>query len=141
MEDFDECKRIVREFNKGINQGDREAMYNVMGEDYVFHTFLGTIRGRDDVYKNLMEMREVFPDLEVTIDTQVADSDYVVNRVRMTGTHEGEFVGIPPTHKKVETTGIGMFRFEGDKIVEHWAEWNVMAVLGQLGALPDPPQE
>ncbi|MCK5251955.1 MAG: ester cyclase, partial [Thermoplasmata archaeon] len=72
---------------------------------------------------------------------QVADDDHVVNRVRFSGTHEGEFAGIPATHQKVETTGLAMFKFEGDKISEQRVEWHILGMLAQVGAKPMRPQD
>jgi steroid delta-isomerase-like uncharacterized protein len=131
MNDYEECKRIVRDFTKGVNTGDKELLTRVTDEDYTFHNFQGT-------YNNI---RTAFPDMEVYIDEQVVDDDHVVNRTRMTGTHKGEFAGIPATDKKVETTGMVMFTFKGDKIHEQWAEWNIMGMLAQVGAKPMRPQD
>ena len=141
MKDYENCKRIVRDFNKGVNTGDKDALYRTMDEDYILHNFQGTVYGRENVYQTLEDLRKSFPDMNVIIDQQVADEDYVVNRVHMTGTHDGEFAGIPATHKKVEATGIAMFKFKGDKISEHWAEWNIMSMLAQVGAKPMRPQD
>ncbi len=141
MKDYENCKRIVREFTEGVNNGDRKALDRTLIKDYVSHTFLDTFYGREAFYDGLDELRKAFPDMKVHIDEQVADDDHVVNRVHMTGTHDGEFAGIPATHKKVETTGMAMFKFEGDKISEHWAEWNILGILAQVGAKPMRPQD
>jgi steroid delta-isomerase-like uncharacterized protein len=141
MDNYEECKRIVRDFNKGVNTGDKEILYRNMDDDYVLHSFQGTFEGKEAFYQGLVDMKTAFPDLRIDIDEQVADDDHVVNRVRMTGTHDGEFAGIPPTHKRVETTGLAMFKFKDDKIAEHWAEWNIMGVLAQVGAKPMRPQD
>ena len=139
MKDIEQSKRIVREFNEGVNNGDRKAMDRTLVKDYVSHNFQETYYGREAFYDALDDLRQAFPDMKVHIDEQVADDDRVVNRVHMTGTHDGEFAGIPATHKKVETTGMAMFRFEGDKISEQWVEWNVLGMLAQVGAKPMRP--
>jgi steroid delta-isomerase-like uncharacterized protein len=141
MEDYEECKRIARDFNEGVNNYDKNTLYRNMDDDYVLHSFLGTFEGKEAFYDGLEDLRRAFPDLHIKINEQVADADHVVNRVTMTGTHDGEFAGIPPTHKKIETSGIAMFRFKEDKIVEHWAEWNTMGMLAQVGAKPMRPQD
>jgi steroid delta-isomerase-like uncharacterized protein len=141
MDDYEQCKSIVRDFNEGVNTGDKETLFQVMDDDYVLHSFQGTFEGKDAFYEGLQDMRKAFPDLTIRIENQVADDDYVVNRVHMTGTHDGEFAGIPPTHQRVETTGLAMFKFKKDKIAEHWAEWNVMGMLAQVGAKPMRPQD
>lgn len=79
--------------------------------------------------------------MKVYVYEQVADDDHVVNRLHMTGTHDGEFASILPTHKRVEATGMAMFRFKVDRISERWADWNVLGMLAQVGARPMRPQD
>ena len=141
MNDYDECKRIVREFNHGVNTGDKKALERMLTDDYVHYNFQGPFEGREAFLKGLDDIREAFPDFRVDIVEQVADDDHVVNRVRFSGTHEGEFAGIPATHQKVETTGLAMFKFEGDKISEQRVEWNILGMLAQVGAKPMRPQD
>ena len=141
MRDYEQSKRIVREFNEGINNNDRNDLDRTLDKDYVVHNWQDTYYGREAYYTALDEFREVFPDFRVDIVEQVASDDVVVNRIRFSGTHEGEFAGIPATHKKVETTGMAMFKSEGYKISEQWIEWNVVDMLGQVGAKPMRPQD
>jgi len=70
---------------------------------------------------------------------QVAEGDLVVTHIRGRGTHEGELFGIPATNKEVETEGIAIHRIRDAKIVEYWAVVDVVNVLQQLGAVPEPP--
>lgn len=141
MKDYEQYKRIVREFNEGVNNGDKGTLYRTLDTDFVSHNWQGTFNGRDEFYNRLVEIRQAFPDMQVHIDEQVVNDDYVVNRVHFTGTHNGEFAGIPPTNKKVETTGMAMFKFNGDRISEQWAEWNIIGMLDQVGAKPMRPEE
>ena len=57
-------------------------------------------------------MREAFPDLEITIEEQIAEGDKVLTRFRTRGTHQGELWGIAPTGKEVEITNMSMSRIE-----------------------------
>ena len=57
-------------------------------------------------------MREAFPDLEITIEEQIAEGDKVLTRFRTRGTHQGELWGIPPTGKEVDITNMSMSRIE-----------------------------
>lgn len=141
MRDYEECKRIVRKFYDGVNSDDRETLDTLLDENYVFHNFQDTFRGREAAYHFLDSIRTAFPDMRIHVGAQVADDEHVVSRLRMTGTHDGEFVGVPATHKPVEATGMVMFRFEGDRIVEQWAEWDVLGMMAQVGARPMRPEE
>jgi len=134
MRDYEECKRLVRRFYDGVNSNDREALNGLLDEDYVFHNWRDTFRGRDAAYGFLDGLQAAFPDMRIEVGEQVADDTYVVSNLRMTGTHEGEFEGISPTNKPVDANGMVMFKFKGDKIVEQWAQWDVLGMLSQVGA-------
>jgi len=136
MRDYEECKRLVRRFYDGVNSNDREALNRLLDENYVFHNWKDTYNGRDAAYTFLDDIQSAFPDMRIEVGEQVADDTYVVSRLRMTGTHDGEFAGVGPTHKPVDATGMVMFRFDGDRIVEQWAEWDVLRMLSQVGAKP-----
>jgi len=89
------------------------------------------------------EAFDAFPDMHVTIDDMVAEGDKVAMRVTMTGTHKGEFMGIPPTNKKVTISLIAIDRFAGGKIVEDHGEYNALDLMRQLGLkeIPTPKKE
>ncbi len=79
--------------------------------------------------------------MRIDVHEQVADDTYVVSRLSMKGTHDGDFAGVPATHKAVNMTGMVMFKFDGDKVVEQWAEWDILNALAQVGAKPMRPQD
>jgi steroid delta-isomerase-like uncharacterized protein len=84
--------------------------------------------------------RSAFPDLQFTMEDQIADGDKVVHRLTATGTHRGEFMGIPPTDKRVRVTGVNINQFVDGKIVEAWGFMDMMGLMQQLGAIPGPPR-
>jgi steroid delta-isomerase-like uncharacterized protein len=75
-----------------------------------------------------------FPDLRITVDDLIAEGDKVVARLTARGTHQGTFRAIPPTGQFVQWSGIRIFRIADGKIVEHWATWDDLSLLRQLGA-------
>jgi len=79
-----------------------------------------------------------FPDYTHTIEDQVCEGDTVVTRITWRGTHTGDFQGIPATGKQPSMMGINFLRIEGGKIVEQWAQFDVMSLMQQLGAIPSP---
>ena len=81
-----------------------------------------------------------FPDMHATVDDLIAEGDKVVVRATMRGTHQGEFMGIPPTGKQVSWTGIGIDRFKDGKFVESWFNEDDLCLLQQLGAIPQMAQ-
>src|SRR2546427_13050514 len=84
-------------------------------------------------------LRADHPDGRATIDHIIAEADKVVVRGTMTGTHTGEFMGIPATGKAVEISGIDITRFENGQSTEHWGQWDVAGLMVQLGVAPPPP--
>jgi steroid delta-isomerase-like uncharacterized protein len=76
-----------------------------------------------------------FPDLHITVEDEIAEGDKAVLRMTVHGTHQGEFLGIPPTDKYVQWTGISITRVEGGKIAEQWGEQDLLGLLQQLGAV------
>lgn len=79
-----------------------------------------------------------FPDLHFTFEDFIAEGDKVVVRESISGTQQGELMGIPPSGKRTSVTGIEIYRFEGGKIVEHWNQSDNLGLLQQLGAIPAP---
>jgi len=72
------------------------------------------------------------------VEDLVAEGDGVVARVTFSSRHTGNFQGIPPTDREVETTGMVWFRITGGKIVEHWGEFDALGLMQQLGIIPRP---
>lgn len=79
-----------------------------------------------------------FPDLHVTIEDMVAEGDQVAKRYSITGTHRGEWLGLPPTGKPATITGITIYRIADGKIVECWWSYDALGMLQQLGVIPVP---
>jgi steroid delta-isomerase-like uncharacterized protein len=77
-----------------------------------------------------------YPDLHVSVDDVIAEGDKVVTRNTVTGTHRGEYMGVPPTGKPVTYKEIFIFRFANGRIAETWGVVDVLAQLKQLGAFP-----
>ena len=71
-----------------------------------------------------------------TVDVLVAEGDMVAGKITGHGTHEGELLGIPRTGKKIQMSGIVIWRIKKGKIVEHWGQNDTLGLLQQLGALP-----
>jgi len=77
-----------------------------------------------------------FPDLVHVPEDIIAEGDKVVVRWTATGTHRGEWAGIPPTNKRVSVRGTQIFRIVGGKVVEQWPSTDVFELLVQLGVIP-----
>jgi predicted ester cyclase len=82
--------------------------------------------------------RSAFPDARMDPEHLLADGDFVVGHLRVTGTHQGEFLGVPATGRQVDFPAIDIVRFRDGKGVEHWGVTDVMTMMEQLGAIPGP---
>lgn len=78
--------------------------------------------------------RSIFPDIQFTLTHIIAEEDYVTFRFTATATHEGEFMGIAPTHKRVNLAGIVIYRIEDGKFAESWNEIDLLGIQMQLTA-------
>jgi predicted ester cyclase len=77
-----------------------------------------------------------FPDMQATIEDQIAEGDMVVTRWTARGTHQGELMGIPPSGIAVAVTAIVIDRIVGGKIAETWTSYDALGLLQQIGAVP-----
>jgi predicted ester cyclase len=82
--------------------------------------------------------RTGFPDLHLEAEEMVATKDRLIIRVILHGTHQGVFLGMAPTGKRVAFTGIAMFRIADGQAIEHWGEMDILGMMQQLGAIPSP---
>jgi len=76
------------------------------------------------------------PGYTYEIHDQVAQGDLVANRITWRGVHRGDLAGIPATGRSVELRGINMFRVKDGRVVEQWAELDMLGLLQQIGAIP-----
>ena len=129
-------RQIVQRFmDECWNQGDLNTVKELVAADCRYHdpVFPSLTSGAENIKNHIQNCRNGFPDLMVTIDDTIAERDEVVIHWTTTGTHKGQFLGMPPTNKKASVTGTSINRIEGSKIAEMWTNWNLMSLMEQLG--------
>ncbi len=138
----EENRALVQRFYAEIwNKGNLDAVADLLAGDFVDHAAPpGFPSGQEGAKQVFMIYRTAFPDFRLSVEDIIAEGDKVVARWRTHGTHQGELMGIPPTGKQVTVTGIDLFRVAGDKIAEHWAEFDMLGLMQQLGVIPAPGQ-
>lgn len=130
-------KTISRRFFEEIlSKGDLELVNELFTADYNAHTPIGVFEGIEGARQFVIRLREAFPDLDAKVEDQVVEGDKVANLWSAQGTHQGDFGGIPATGRKMETSGITMFRFADGKVLESWGFTDLMGMMKQLGAAP-----
>ena len=136
----EENKAIIRRWIEAYNERDLEAEAAVLAPGLVVHVSVapGPLEGLEAWRQFTAPFTEAFPDLRLTIQDIAAEGDTVAARVDFHGTHRGEFQGIPPTGKEVAFSSIEIDRMVDGKVAEHWFEMDLLGLMGQLGALPEP---
>ncbi len=137
----EENKAIARRLYNGMSsQGDWSVADELVAENFVDHNPPGPdiAPGREGFIQVFSGFRAAFPDMTMTIDDQVAEGDKVVSRLTASGTHLGDYVGMPATGKSFSIGVIDVFRIEGGMIVERWGQSDDMGMMQQLGVIPPP---
>ena len=127
----------VRRLYDLINAQDIDAFGELLADDFVEHEELpGGDPTREGVKAFFRMQIAAFPDFAMTPEDVIGGGDKVVARVRFTGTHRGEFMGIPATGRSVDVQLIDIMRCADDGLVhEHWGVFDAMAMMRQLGAV------
>lgn len=126
-----------RVFDEICVAGNLGVIDEVYAPDYLDHDIMKeeeTVTGSDVMRGDVTRWRDAF-DFTFRLDDQIAQGDEVVTRWTWTGTHKGDFMGVPPTGRKCTMTGTTTFRFHDGKIQEGWWHYDVMSLMRQLGVL------
>ena len=132
------ARRIIEE---AFNQGRLEVFDEVCSPDIVSHDPAEPedLRGIEAHKERVRAYRTAMSDLVLAIEDTIATEDKVATRWRARGTNDGEMMGMPPTGKRTDITGMSIDRFDSDgKIVETWDQWDNAGFMVQLGLAPDP---
>jgi steroid delta-isomerase-like uncharacterized protein len=115
-------KALVRTFfEEAWGKGNVAAVDEFMAAEYVEHPRPSTLPSGTEGLKQLIAAyRTAFPDLKMTLDDIFAEGEMVAFRWSVSGTHLGDWLGVPPTGNHVRATGITVFRIAGGKVVESW---------------------
>jgi steroid delta-isomerase-like uncharacterized protein len=124
-----------------INEGDIEGFGALLADDFVEHEETpGFPPTKEGVLEFFRTYRAAFPDLHLDAEDVLASDEKTVARVRATGTHRGEFMGIPPTGKHVDVELIDIMQFDDAGAVrEHWGVVDTMSMMQQLGVVSAGP--
>ena len=132
-------KAVVRRvFEELVNKGNMSAADELLAADYVNHDMPAPAPGAEGFKLIIGMFRTAFPDITVTLDDALAEGDRVVTRGVFTGTHKGEFMGIPATGKKVAVKYLDIWRLENGKCKENWVQMDMLGLMQQLGVVPTP---
>ena len=134
-------KQLVRQFFELLDRHDTDTIGRLLvsSTNYAFH--VGGISFPLDWNKHkrlLAGVTNAFPDLHHEIVDMVAEGDKVAVRLNVTGTHKGEFQGIPPTSKRLSLDEMGFITIIDGKITKGWISADTMRLMQQIGGIPPP---
>jgi steroid delta-isomerase-like uncharacterized protein len=133
-------KATFSRFHDVVNSGNAESISKMIDElvqpDALIRTPVPLdVTGAEALKHVWAVLLEAFPDLHLTVEDMIAEGDKVVVRNTVTGTHRGEYMGLPPTGKSVTYNEIFIFRFVDGRIVETWGVVDVLSQMKQLGMI------
>jgi steroid delta-isomerase-like uncharacterized protein len=132
-------KEIVRRYYEDVlNGGKTHLLDELAAPDYEEHDPMPGQRTGLDGLKDRVTMLLTGLNPHFTIEDVIAEGQKVVVRWTNSGTHVGEFFGIPPTGKSFQFAGVDIHRLQDGRMAEHWHVVDVFAMLQQLGVLPPP---
>ncbi|WP_311790815.1 MULTISPECIES: ester cyclase [Pantoea] len=131
----EENKIVVQRFNQQvIAEGNRQAFEDLVAPRFINRSApAGTANDRESLWRTFNQI--LFPaltDLQVSIEDQIAERDWVTTRKTITGVHNGELLGVAPTGKKLTIAVMDMVRIENGQYVEHWGLNTLAQVVNQL---------
>src|SRR5215210_2388324 len=128
------------EENKALVRRAQGVLWNHTGYLDATAELFAPDRG-EDAKQEAANVRRGFPDLESTIEDLIAERDKVVVYWRAQATHQGEYMGIPPTGNRVNFRGVSIYRIEGGLIAESWGVSEDLGLMRQIGAIPEEGKE
>ena len=135
----EENKALVRRFYEAFNTQNVAALDQFAAADFVDHGLPpGVPPNREGAKQYLGMFVAAFPDLHFMAEDMVAEGDKVVCHLYASGTHKGDFQGMPPTGKQIKIEAFDMLRIANGKLVDHWGVFDALGMMQQLGALPAP---
>ena len=137
----DERRSLIRRTTEELwDKGNVDISDEVYAPNCSFHLPAFPVDGTEGLKRQVRELRAANPDLHLDVHDVLCDGDLTAARFTMGGTATGEFQGIPATGKSWVMSGITISKWDGDRIVEEWTDYNLMGVLQQLGIVPQMAQ-
>lgn len=127
----------TKRFGEAVNSGNLDVFHEVMAPAVVDRDPAPDQGpGPEGFIQFFLMFRAAFPDLNVTVDHMITDDDNVAIAYTVIGTHQGDFLGVPATGRRISARGMQIARFQNGQIVERWGSSDQLGILQQIGAEP-----
>lgn len=136
------AKAVVRRNTEEVrSMGNFDVFEELFADDFIDHTPQpGTTPNKAGVRKLYTYLRAAFPDFHAEIHRQLADGDRVTTYKTYHGTHEGPFLGVAPTHRRIHFETVEVMRVQNGKITDHWGVGNLLSLMQQIGGWISPAE-
>jgi steroid delta-isomerase-like uncharacterized protein len=143
---MDDPKQVINRFVQELwNERRLDVADSIFSKDCVTHQLRSGVpadavqRGPEAIKEHVAGWIASFPDLQFSIEQMVSEGDPVMTQMQMEGTHQGAWLGIPASGKKMQIRMFTVHRIEQSKIVEDWVLVESLGLFQQLGVVPDTP--
>jgi predicted ester cyclase len=132
----DEIRALAADAFAHFNERhDHDAFFDAYHPDVVLHGYPAGLQGHDGLRAFHEALWEAFPDVRLTVEDLVVESDRAALRYRLQGTHGGPYLGVGPTGLRFDVEGLTLLRVAEGRVVEEWHSPTELAILRQLGAV------
>jgi steroid delta-isomerase-like uncharacterized protein len=132
-------KALIRRWLADFSQNNLAVIDELFDPNYTYFEPATPGGGTLDGFKHYMAaLRQAYPDAQVTIQDQVAESDKVTTHFTVSGTHQGELMGIPASHRPVSFDVVAITQCDNGRFVKDWFMLDALGMLQQIGAVPAP---
>jgi predicted ester cyclase len=130
-------KLLIRQYvEKIVNTGNIDDIDEYISPEYYEgNKPAGKVVGIEGAKQHIFGVRQTYPDLHLTVEQQIAEGEWVATRITARGTHHGRWLGIKPTERKVEISGVNIDKVINNRIVEHGGAANLLEVFLEIGAI------
>jgi steroid delta-isomerase-like uncharacterized protein len=136
---LEQNKDIARRFIQEVFvQADPDAVDELASEDFTPHSWGEMPPGRDSLKAAQKRVMQGLSDARMTVDDVIAEGDRVAVRLTSHGRHDGEFMGMPASGREYDISETHIFRIADGKVAEHWRDADMLGLMQQIGALPEP---
>jgi steroid delta-isomerase-like uncharacterized protein len=130
---------LFRRFHSEVfDKGNMDAIDELVSPDFIEHEVVppGAPTGIEGLKWWVRAFRDAFPDLKSEVGVMLVDGELVAGQLTFTGTHRGDFMGIPATGMPISMKGIDIVRIRDGRAVEHWGVTDMMTLMQQIGMVP-----
>jgi steroid delta-isomerase-like uncharacterized protein len=130
------ARELVDAIYQAINDRNLDTLDDLFGPDFLDHQ--DGWRGVEPLKAQLSSFQAAFSDLRIDVEDVVCDGERFASRTTVTGTHDGELMGLPPTGKQIEVSAVDLVRMQDGRAAERWGGLDMYSLLVQLGVIPQP---